>query len=86
MSKKVTIGAKPTAKPAAAVSADNWVENRATAQTAEADNEPMKRLTFDIPESLHRRIKVQCASRGIRMTDELRILLDKHFKEQGSQA
>lgn len=31
----------------------------------------LKRLTFDIPEPLHRRIKVQCASQGIKMTDEL---------------
>lgn len=80
MSKKVTIGAKPTAKPTAA-SADKWVENRVTADSADVETEPMKRLTFDIPESLHRRIKVQCASRGLRMTDELRTLLDKHFSE-----
>lgn len=80
MSKKVTIGAKPTAKLAAA-SADKWVENRVTADSADAETEPMKRLTFDIPESLHRRIKVQCASKGLRMTDELRTLLDKHFSE-----
>lgn len=79
MSKKVTIGAKPTAKPAA--SADKWVENRVTAENADAESEPMKRLTFDIPESLHRRIKVQCASKGLRMTEELRTLLDKHFSE-----
>jgi hypothetical protein len=77
MSKKVTFAAKPSAK--AAASADTWVENRKTAAT---EDEAMKRLTFDIPETLHRRIKTQCASKGIKMTDELRVLLEKHFPEQ----
>lgn len=77
MNKKVSFAAKPTAKPAA--SADTWVENR---KTATIEEEAMKRLTFDIPETLHRRIKTQCASKGIKMTDELRVLLEKHFPEQ----
>lgn len=85
MSKKVTFTAKPT--PKAAASADKWVENRTTTETEEtAETVPMKRLTFDIPEPLHRRIKTQCASQGIRMTDELRILLEKRFPEQGTKA
>ena len=56
MSKKVTIGSKPTNK-SAQTSADEWVENRSTGNAPE----PMKRLTIDIPESLHRAIKMQCA-------------------------
>ena len=78
MTKKVSFTAKPTAK--AAASADTWVENRKT-PTAE-EMEAMKRLTFDIPETLHRRIKTQCASKGTKMTDELRLLLEKHFPAQ----
>lgn len=78
MTKKVTFTAKPTTK--AAASADTWVENRKT--TTAEELEAMKRLTFDIPETLHRRIKTQCASKGIKMTEELRILLEKHFPEQ----
>jgi hypothetical protein len=85
MNKKVTFAAKPTAKPAA--SADNWVENRVTNETpANPETVDMKRLTFDIPEPLHRRIKTHCASQGLKMTDELRLLLEKHFPEQSSQA
>lgn len=75
MSKKVTFGSKPATKP---VSPDDWVENRkieTPAKTAEA----MKRLTFDISESLHRRIKSQCAVKGVKMTDELRALLEERF-------
>lgn len=68
MNKKVTFTAKPTAKP---INADQWVESRATEET--------KRLTFDIPDSLHRRVKSQCAIKGVKMADEIRELLEKHF-------
>ena len=70
MSKKVTIGAKPTRKNTQA-SADEWVESRNSGGEPEA----MKRLTIDIPESLHRAIKMQCASRGAKIADEVRELL-----------
>jgi hypothetical protein len=69
MTKKISIGTKPTNKPAPAA-ADAWVESR-TAGEAEA----MKRLTIDIPESLHRTIKAQCAMRGTKIADEMRELL-----------
>ena len=58
--KKVAFGTKPTHRPAPEM-VDLWVDNRAEDQTAP---EPMKRLTIDIPESLHRSIKAQCAMRG----------------------
>jgi hypothetical protein len=67
--KRVQIGAKPTNKPAP-VAADAWVESRVV-----DGPEPMKRLTIDVPESLHRRIKAQCAMRGSKMADEVRELL-----------
>lgn len=75
MSKKVSFGGKPAAKP---ISPDDWVESRKTDVSAKAE-EAMKRLTFDISESLHRRIKSQCAVKGVKMTDELRALLEERF-------
>lgn len=66
--KKVSIGAKPSTKPAAPA-ADAWVESRST------EPEPMKRLTIDIPEALHRAIKAACAMRGTKIADEVRELL-----------
>lgn len=69
MNKKIAFGTKPTNKPA--VAADAWVDDRSTAGEAEA----MKRLTIDIPESLHRTIKTQCAMRGSKIADEVRELL-----------
>jgi hypothetical protein len=67
MSKKISIGTKPTNKHTPAT-ADAWVENRTTIGA-------MKRLTIDVPESLHRAIKTQCAMRGKKIADEVRELL-----------
>lgn len=74
--KKVTIGAKPTGKAATAV--EEWVQNR---EVQAIDKEANKRLTIDVPESLHRAIKMQCAERGTRIADEVReLLLQKYGK------
>jgi hypothetical protein len=91
MKKTVSIAAKPaavTARP----NPDNWVSggsdtatndsNAAAAATAPvataAADARMKRLTIDIPEDLHTRLKVACARRGTRMADEVRALLEAH--------
>jgi hypothetical protein len=70
--KKVTFGNKP----ATTATADKWVKNR-----EEATDEPTKRLTLDIPESLHRAIKVSCAGRGTKMAEEIRVLLEAHYAQ-----
>lgn len=70
MAKKIAFSAKPGAKP---IESDQWVENRTTEET--------KRLTFDIPDSLHRRIKSQCAIRGVKMAEVIRQLLEKQFPD-----
>jgi len=77
MTKKVSIGARPTAVKPAPVEADQWVESR-TPITAEPDA-PNKRLTIDIPADLHRRIKSQCALRGTKIADEVRELLVQKY-------
>ena len=76
--KKISIGAKPTAKPAPEA-ADAWVESRGAAEQAAEQAEPMKRLTIDIAESLHRRIKAQCAMDGTKIADQVRELLVQKF-------
>jgi len=88
MNKKVSIPKRPTAAAPPAASADAWV----SAGTAEAGavkpeaptapEEPMKRLTIDIPERLHTRVKSQCAKRGSKMADEIRALLEQHFPDE----
>ena len=75
MRKKVEIRTKSTNKSTVA---DAWVESRSASNTPE----PIKRLTVDMPESLHRRLKTQCAIRGTKMADVVRALLMEKFPEQ----
>ena len=74
MRKKVEIRTKSTNKNTAA---DAWVESRSASDTPES----IKRLTVDMPESLHRRLKTQCAIRGTKMADVVRALLMEKFPE-----
>ena len=72
--KKVAFGGKPQAKATTPAAKDEWVKSRSA-----DSNTPMKRLTIDVPEALHRKIKSGCAERGVKMADEIRTLLEKHF-------
>jgi predicted DNA binding CopG/RHH family protein len=80
VAKKVSMGAKPkrSAKP---ISVDDWVDSRGKEDAPPATTQPvkMKRLTLDIPESLHKAIKVRSVEQGVAMVDMLRILLNKHY-------
>lgn len=76
--KKVSFGGKPT--NVANLSADHWVENRET-----QPKEAMKRLTIDVPVSLHKRIKSQCVMDGLVMADAIRDLLDQRFPANPGQ-
>lgn len=49
------------------------------------NNKDIKRLTIDIPASLHRRIKSQCALRGTKIADEIRILLSQHYGDPATK-
>lgn len=86
MTKKVAFPAKPISK-----AANDWVANKPEVEVTEPPateppkvkeeqpKEEMKRLTIDIPESLHRTIKSQCAIRGTKIVDEVReMLLQKY--------
>jgi hypothetical protein len=73
MKKKVAFGTQPKA-PAPAPDPESWVERR-------TEVEPLKRLTIDIPKSLHARIKSQCALRGTKMVEEIRLMLEEAYPE-----
>ena len=90
MSKRVVIGPKPGAGPAAQGAAEEWVSSRqgpggpieaaaGSGAGAAGEGPKMKRLTIDIPEALHTRVKTRCAARGLKMTDEIRALLEERF-------
>lgn len=75
--KKISFASKPTIGNEGRghlPSADQWV----TGQTL---TEPVKRLTIDVPLSLHRRIKTQCAIDDLVIADVVRDLLSKRFPE-----
>ena len=74
-------GAEPAAtdREGASVTALKAVE--ATPAPAPATTEKMSRFTIDVPESLHRRVKMQCAGRGQKMADMMRELLEREFPE-----
>jgi predicted DNA binding CopG/RHH family protein len=80
--KKVSFNAKP--KQEKPINVDEWVVNR-DLKTVDSKLEPaeisikMKRLTLDIPESLHRAIKKKAVEDGETMADQLRSLLEKHY-------
>ena len=62
--------------------ADDWVATRGEPEAAPgAPVEALKRLSIDIPESLHRRLKRECASRGEKMADVIRRYLEGAFPE-----
>ena len=51
------------------------------ANAAPTKSEAMKRLTIDIPESLHKRVKSQCAAQGTTIADVIRHFLELQFSE-----
>ena len=83
MNKKITFTPKPHSSTPA--NADAWVnsENIPETVTEKAPDQPapvkMKRFTFDVSESLHRRVKMRCAEKGVDIADEMRRLLEQHF-------
>lgn len=73
--KKVSFGGKrPTGAQAnAGDEIDAWVAHQAKGV------EPTKRLTIDVPLSLHRRMKSRCALDNLIMADVVREILEKRF-------
>jgi hypothetical protein len=80
VAKKISVPPKPQAANPPAKAAD-WIGRPENPNgTIPGPEEPLVRLTLDISESLHRRIKIDCAQRGIkRMATELRRILEEHF-------
>ena len=77
--KKVTFGGKP--QPPNVATPDDWVTSRVIPEPEPVLEVKMKRLTLDVSEELHRKIKSACANRGVKMADEIRALLETHFSK-----
>lgn len=76
--KKITFAGKRPST-AATSTPDDWVHNREVGEP-----EAMKRLTIDVPLSLHRRMKSQCAMENLIMADVVRELLEQRFPPQAA--
>lgn len=50
---------------------------------ASSAREATRRLTLDLPESLHRAMKIKAATTGVTMLDEVRSLLEVHYGTTG---
>lgn len=68
MSKKVKFS-RPRKKP----TPDEWVTHR----TVTAETPTMKRLTLDLPEALHKELKIRAAREETTMADIVRKLIEK---------
>lgn len=66
--KRVAIGLKPGVQKRA----EEWVTEPATSRVEEDALTATKRLTIDVPEELHRRLKVKAAVEGVNMADLVR--------------
>ena len=76
--KKVSIGTKPVSSVSSNL--DQWVETRTVeTETVSQEKPKMKRLTLDIPETLHRTIKMRSVEQGVPMADLLRELLESNY-------
>lgn len=88
--KKVVIKPKPdrTDVGTTAQLQDDWVSKGREGEPPNQDDAtkeemPMKRLTIDIPEPLHARVKSECAKRRVKMADVVREFLENTFPEEG---
>ena len=77
MSKK-DLAFKPATKTS--TTPEEWIEKR---DKSAAPAEPTKRLTVDIPQSLHKRIRLACIERDKVMADAIREILQKAFPDTG---
>ena len=77
MAKKTAqIPSKPT-RVNADTDPDEWVKDDVVAKPARSAT---KRLTLDLSEDLHRRVKLACTARGSTMVEEITKLLEKEFR------
>ena len=74
MTKKVVTIARSPRGDGARPSADDWIRGAGPGR-------PLKRLTVEIEEPLHRRVRVEAARRGITMSALVRNLIEQDCPE-----
>jgi hypothetical protein len=69
------------AKVSKPLTPDAWVNGGAAEQPTTRPTEPVKRITVDVPASLHQRVKIGCAQRQLNISDVLRDFLEREFPQ-----
>lgn len=85
MSRK-TVSIKPQARKSHADAMNAWVAQGAEVATphpqiAPADKEPMKRLSIDLPASLHKELMMYCAANGTKAAQLVRTLIEQTIQK-----
>lgn len=65
---------------------DNGAVARGGAKRVATTQEPMKRLSLDLPASKHRRFKTACSATGHKMVEEIEAFIDARTVELEVQA
>ena len=68
---QVSIATRPAKRQ---TEADSWIRDRSA-------QEPIKRLTLDLPASLHARVKAKCAMEGTTMRAMLMDFLERKYPD-----
>jgi predicted DNA binding CopG/RHH family protein len=74
-----TVKELPVTKEPAPVTSSK-TKTKAQSVIEKTDKDTLKRLTLDIPEALHRRIKGKAVMEGVTMVNMLRELLEETYK------
>ena len=78
MVKKITIDRKPNKVNANLI--DHWVESGSIKESMEKHSlSSNKKITLDVSEELHRKIKIHCTYNNIKIKDKLLKILEREF-------
>jgi hypothetical protein len=83
--KTINITKRPSAAGGVSKNPDKWVAGEGKPQTEGKQPETveeMKRLTIDVPESMHRRLKTHCSAQGTTIALWVRTLIEQSLKEK----
>jgi len=94
MSKSFSAAPKPKSPTAEAIAAfeqggpghDGKPTNVAKSKPTNVDSEPTKRLSIDLPASVHTRFKTACSATSTKMVTELLEFIEKRTAELESKA
>jgi hypothetical protein len=78
--KKVDFSVRPrTTKESLPANADQWVQAGEATSPPPAETVPQKRLTLNLPASLHTAFKGRCVLEGVTIQDKVQALIEREM-------